>query len=476
MPAGDDAGDRLRAATPGLWYPRVVFNKRSRGITGVIVVAFVLRLGWALLQPRTPEALARLPDQEEYLSLGQNLLHHGELNFIDARFNQTIWAYRMPGYPALIAACGGSLLAVRLVQAVLDTSSVIAVYLICTTLSERYKNKIPETENAEIENGVGHRFRHLPRDTTLKATALKNGVGHRFSDCWALCTAGVLAMNPFYIYFTGLILSETCFSCSMVWSLLFFVRQRIFTGSLILIAGTYFRPAGVFLLPPLAIIAVSNLSPRATYQLTHAFTRACAFAVIAGLLAVVTLFPWAYRNHQRLGTWFWLTSNSGITLYDGFHDGASGASDQLFLADLPKVRSMSEVERSRYLTEAASTWASRNLARLPSLSMSKLRRSWSPVPLSSEFGRPFYRAVSGLYAVPFDLLVIVGLFSSVVSRRVKLLLVMPAISLSLIQILSVGSIRYRVPAEAPLAVIAGLGCVTVHALLLSRRKTAAVVS
>ncbi len=47
------------------------------------------------------------------------------------------------------------------------------------------------------------------------------------------------------------------------------------------------------------------------------------------------------------------------------------------------------------------------------------------MPLSQDFGRPLYRWVGGGYAVPFDLLCLVGLASRRLTRRSKLLLVTP---------------------------------------------------
>src|SRR5690606_33205456 len=85
------------------------------------VVAVAVRLPWALLQPTDPAVLrAQLPDQYEYLMLGHNLWYEGQLAFHDPRFDQDVYAFRTPGYPALIAMTAASPTAVRLIQILLD--------------------------------------------------------------------------------------------------------------------------------------------------------------------------------------------------------------------------------------------------------------------------------------------------------------------------------------------------------------------
>jgi hypothetical protein len=402
-------------------------QERSRTITGVLIFAFLLRLVWAISQPRSAETIARLPDQQEYLALGRNLLNHGLLNFVDPRFNQTTWAYRMPGYPAVIAACGGSVLLVRILQSLIDTGTVLAVYLIASA---------------------------LPGETI---ESRENGDGPRFRNCRGVVAAILVAFNPFYVYFSGLVLSETIFTSLLTWGMMFLVWRRVAVAAIFLVAACYVRPAAVLLSPVIAAIAMSNPPPGEAYQLLRAFRRGAASAVFVGLLLLVALVPWAWRNHQQLGSWIWTTTNGGVTLYDGFNPAATGASDQRLLADLPAIRSMNEVERSAYLGESARQWAVNHLGHLPLLSLRKVLRSWSPVPLSAEFGRPVYRIASAVYAVPFDLLCLVGLFSGRINRGAKILLISPAALITVVEIMSIGSIRYRIPAEAALAVLAAVG-------------------
>src|SRR5437016_1245420 len=104
----------------------------------ILLLALTLRLGWAISRNTNEDSLAALPDQREYLELGRNLLHGQGLKFYDPRFDDEVRAFRTPGYPLLIAACGGNVRIIRIAAAFLDTSTALAVYLLARRwLSER---------------------------------------------------------------------------------------------------------------------------------------------------------------------------------------------------------------------------------------------------------------------------------------------------------------------------------------------------
>jgi hypothetical protein len=118
---------------------------------------------------------------------------------------------------------------------------------------------------------------------------------------------------------------------------------------------------------------------------------------------------------------------------------------------------MGELERSDYFAAKAKQAIRDDPGRLVGLTLRKVARTWSPVPLSEEFGRPVYKLVALAFTLPFDVLVIVGIFRGGMRRAAVLFVLMPALYFTALHALSVGSLRYRVPAEAPLAVLAGVG-------------------
>jgi 4-amino-4-deoxy-L-arabinose transferase-like glycosyltransferase len=372
----------------------------------LLTLALLIRVGWVSVQRGEPDE--RLGDQFEYLQVGRNLLKAHELKLHDARFDQDVYAYRMPGYPALIAACGGNVRGIRLAQAILDTGTVLAIYL----LARRYLTAWP-----------------------------------------SLAAAALVAINPFLVYFTALVLSETLFIGMLAWALYLLTDRRLavrWSGLLLLSLAALVRPSALGLVPLLAIGAAW----------TGAWRAILRDVVVACVLLTVVLFPWAYRNahHPQVRSWVWATTNGGITAYDGFHDGATGASDQkAFMEELrPLLSRMDEVERDAYLSQRAHEWMTSHPAQSLYLGLRKIGRTWSPIPLSNEYGgNRLYVAVGLLYTIPFDLLILLGLWKSGIARSAKVFLLLPAIYFTTIHALSVGSLRYRIPVEPPMAVIAG---------------------
>jgi hypothetical protein len=87
---------------------------------------------------------------------------------------------------------------------------------------------------------------------------------------------------------------------------------------------------------------------------------------------------------------------------------------------------------------------------------------WSPVTLSQEYGGWKYRTVGILYTVPLYLATLLGLArggsagaaSGGLPRAAQVFLLIPAIYFTAVHMLSVGSLRYRIPVEPPMAVVA----------------------
>jgi 4-amino-4-deoxy-L-arabinose transferase-like glycosyltransferase len=415
----------------------------------LLALGLAVRLGWGWVQPADDATIDRLPDQREYLSIARNLLAGRGLYFYDLRFNDTVHAFRTPGYPAFLAACVGSVRVVRVAQAVVDTSTVLAVYLL--------------------------------------ARALLRGNGNRPA---ALLAAGLVAFNPFLIYFSALLLTETLFTAMIAWGMLLLAiggrggRLRLpdwalpdepphgmepaprpglatllwLAGGLLLSASALVRPSGAPLAVLLGIAAAFVNRPVGTAYQDHPQYRLPWRLPVGStmlLLTLLVLLPWAIRNRRLLGHWVWTTTNDGVTLYDGFNPDADGSSDQAFLRGMPQLAAMGEVGRSEYLSQKAKEFVREHPTRALQLAALKAGRTWSPVPLSREYGSTRNRIIALAYTAPFDLLVLAGLLgSSGLRRSAKVFLLLPAIYFTAVHMMSVGSVRYRLPVEPPMAVIA----------------------
>ena len=91
------------------------------------------------------------------------------------------------------------------------------------------------------------------------------------------------------------------------------------------------------------------------------------------------------------------------------------------------------------------------------LAVRKVARTWSPVPLSQQFGSWRYVAVGLAYTAPFFLLAWSGCGAGMPGGAAKVMLLTPAIYFTVVHALSVGSLRYRLPVEPPLAILVAAG-------------------
>ena len=381
----------------------------QRWLAICLVVGLIVRLGWTLHLPADDRSLSALPDQLEYLHLAQHALTTGTLSFFDARFNQDLFAYRTPGYPALIAICCGSIRAVRVLQAVIDTGSILAVYLL--------------------------------------------------ARCWlrepiALLAAWIVCVNPWVIYFTGLLLGETLFAATLIWGMYLLTGRKWWIGAILLIAGVYVRPSSAFLPAALTVLSPRSGSRSNSGEPERRRSRSGRAAIVL-VLTLVALLPWALRNHARLDRWIWLTTNGGITLYDGFNPTADGSSNQSFIHAMPQLTSMTEVQRNDYFQHQSVTFIKNNPATTIKLVAIKILRTWSPIPLSESY-KSDARAViaGGAYAIPLFVCALVGLYRGSLTWRQRVFLLGPAIYITIVHGLTIGSLRYRIPADVPLAIVA----------------------
>ena len=386
----------------------------------VLAVALALRLGWAVTRPVDDAAIDQLPDQREYLEIARTFLNGEGLNFSDPRFGQRVYAHRTPGYPLMLAAVGGNIRAARIAQAIIDTSTVLAAYL----LARRW---------------------------------LSPGV--------SVLAAALVAFNPVLVYFSALILTETLFTAMLAWGMWLITSPRTLpwlAGAILLAASTLVRPGALplpVILAVLGALATNRRAEPAYHPGRSHFPRVPRLPVGTSmlLLTILVLLPWAIRNQRVLGRWVWTSTNAGITRYDGFNPDATGASDQSFVIAMPHLRSMSETERNDYLGREANDFIRGRPLDSIKLAAVKVIRTWSPRPLSREFSRTYYVIVAMAYSVPFFVLFALGWLLNPMPATAKLFLAAPAVYLTFAAALSVGSLRYRIPAEVPMAVIAAGG-------------------
>ena len=284
----------------------------------------------------------------------------------------------------------------------------------------------------------------------------------------------ITALSPTLIGFSVVILSETLFAACLLGSLVLLAklamtwgsaetkptRFRLAIGAGVAIAlACYVRPSWLLVAPLFGLAHVfaawfgraSETRPR----------RAVVEAACVMLGLAVTISPWAIRNQIVTGHFIPTTLWVGPSLYDGFNPDASGDSDMEFFERDRLLDQMSEYEMDREYRRLAGDFISENPGRAIELGFAKLGRFWSLWPNASQFNDLWLKALVTVATMSMFVFAAIGAWR--VRRDVRLLLLSlgPVVYFSVIHSVFVGSLRYRLPAEYPLLILAAVGVLAV---------------
>jgi len=384
----------------------------------MLAVALALRLTVAVWVDRVvaaaPGRLCLIPgDAEGYWELGRKLAHGEPYSLYDPPRR----VMRMPGFPLLLAACqvafGPSVFAARCVLAIVGTAACGLVYWLGCELNDKQV---------------------------------------------ALLAASATAVSPALVVFSPLLLSETAFSAALVASLIPWVRLLFPTdrprGWLAAAAGalsaiaTYMRPTWLPIAPLAAVVVIVIGRGRGA--------RWCEAAIVCATLAAC-LAPWAFRNRDVTGHWVATTLWVGPSLYDGLNPHATGDSEMSFFDRENLLGQMSEYDMDQEYRRRAWEFAVHSPGRVVQLAGLKALRYWSLVPNAAQFQNVW--AAVGLFAAtaPLFAFSLVGLLSHRHNWRLWLITAAPVLFFAAVHLVFVGSIRYRLPAEYPLWILAASG-------------------
>jgi 4-amino-4-deoxy-L-arabinose transferase-like glycosyltransferase len=440
---------KLRVPSAAFLPGQPMFSHRSRRFWCLIVLAgaFVLRAVAAFglqsyLDRNGPRLCVIAGDAEGYWELAQKLAAGDEFSIYDPPRR----VLRMPGFPLFLAVAmkmtGGNHLAIRLLLAGVGTGACGLVYWLGREL---------------FDHDIG------------------------------LLAAAMAAVSPTLIVFSVMFLSETLFAAALVACLIAFAKlTRSLSSPLggdvpgVRGAPTASTTAHSRILSPdgrrenqiLMALAAGLLAAIATYVRPTWLLVGPAFAVWLGLRRgrngwwhgalliaslAVCLSPWVIRNYLATGHAVVTTLWVGPSLYDGLHPGASGDSDMSFVERDGVYDRMSEFDADQHYRREAWRFVRDQPGRVLQLGMVKLGRYLSPVPNAAQFkSQAAWIAVLLSFAlIPVPALVGWWHARHDVSRW--LLPLAPLVYFGGVHTVFVGSLRYRLPAEYPLAVLAAVG-------------------
>ncbi len=363
---------------------------------------------------------------------------------------------RTPGFPLLLAGCmivvGQSELRVSLILAAIGTA--------CVWLTWKLARKcVPETT--------------------------------------AIVAAAMMAISPLQIGNSVLILSETWFTFWLLLSLL--ALQRLLPlrnpdaaiparDSAISNDASALTPTSESVWPALQSGLVTGITvlvrpgwilwPVVSGLLLLVFGKAKLprkFLQIAaiGIGCLLALTPWAWRNYQVSGHWILTSLWSGPSLYDGLHPQATGASDMTFVDSEPVYATMSEYDANAHYKQRAMEFVRENPGRTMELAVIKAGRFLSLTPNASGFSGGPASLICLAYYSCFFCLIFAGGWQFRRNPAVLALLAAPFMQFLLVHMVFVGSVRYRLPVEFPLSVLASNGLVALWGLFRQSQQKAA---
>lgn len=439
---------------------------------GLFLLALFIRFGAAFAWHNTipPPTYLRFGDSDTYWYLAKTIAQGEEYQYGSP--NSKI--FRAPLYPAAIAPAAWlmpqgerydwiAILVARGIGCFLG--SLCIIFIVCLASGAPF---------------------HPPEQSP-------NSRWHGLIRCAATGTsAGLLAtFYPGAVGMSIFILSEALFCPLMILSLLFVQRalqyqgHGNFTRSLKLYGCAGYvsglaclaRPSWSLwpvILFPFLYIAIYLISNRSWAKSVLGGSFACALFCTGICIAMV---PWWMRNYNITGKFVPTTLQVGASLYDGWHPGASGSSDEdmaFVLAfakeqageDQSKIESNQSLESTfewrlnQRIQNAAIDWARENSSDVIRLGLIKLTKTWSPLPVAREIGGAWIKLSEAIGYSTILCLSAIGVWST---RRQPgaWLYCLPSFYFAILHAVFIGSVRYRQPAVLVLCVMGGVGLVQI---------------
>ncbi len=408
----------------------------------ILLVALVLRVGFAFWLQNRLDAIGQdyliSGDADGYWELAKTIVQ-GEGYAIHTPPRSV---HRMPGVPTVLAISislfGESRFAARILLAIVGAASCGLVYLL----------------GKKVHSSLA-----------------------------GLIAAVLLAVSPASIGFSGLILSETLFGFAMLLSLLGMtsliqkltqeespisqISWRAFLTGMLIALGVYMKPSWILIGPALAFLMFAFIRP-------HLKSGIAAVLVLAGMLLL--LLPWGIRNQRVSGhfklTTFWM----GPSLYDGLNPEATGASDMRFFDADQLPSKMTEYEVDKEYQRRAWHFVKENPSRFFWLAGAKLWRYWKPWPNAPQFDKLLIRIGLCLYTIPVFLLAARGVWETWEEIWSIVICLGPILYFSDLHMIFVSSLRYRLPAEAPMLVLSAIGVLSIIAKVKNQNAEGHAVS
>ena len=375
----------------------------------LFICALLIRLLVVFMVPHD----IMFPDSKDY--------HHMALNILNGKgavihYNKI--AFRPPGYPYFLALIylffGQSVYAVQIVQACIGALSSVLIYFMGKLL---------------------------------------------FHERIGILAGFIAAGDPCALFFTTLLLHETITTFFLLVVMLFLIQlQRAPTHILAFCVGVFsallalLSSSCALFLPGACLAVFFPLKKRSIY-------------FSGGLLCMLGIIcvsgPWILRNAIQLHAFIPFTTQCGMSLYESVGPAATGGPNGAAFSPDPawKWEQKNEVERDRLLRRESLAYIKKDVWRFMYLAGVKCMRMWNIMINYQVYRTLFYTVISVLFYVPLFICAFIGLIRCIGKQHFHRLsiLLLPILYVTLIHMIFIGSIRYRVPVMPYMIILAAYG-------------------
>ncbi len=297
-----------------------------------------------------------------------------------------------------------------------------------------------------------------------------------FTTRVAWIAAALVAVNPFLIFISGYLLTENLYMILLLAGVLIPAREQSSAGPWRRAALMGITLGLACLCRPAAWGLVLWFAAAGLVLCGSSLKRRLAHGAVIIALALLTLLPWAIRNHMVFDRWIFFTTHGGITLYQGNNAAVleyplyhGGVAPSYMLPRHDELEKMNEVQADEAARAMARSFLWENKRRVPLLVWRKFVRFWrfqSDVGLSGVKSGWWWNKESGLgkLASSFDVgfiysvfvipLFVLGFVANLNHKRRFVFLTGLVVIHTLVSLVFHGSLRMRIPIEPVMAIFA----------------------
>ena len=283
----------------------------------------------------------------------------------------------------------------------------------------------------------------------------------------ALLAAFMIAIYPYFIFYAVVGLSESLFIALLLGAFLCWYLGSFGIAAVLIVLSILTRPSIELLVPFLVLYFVAVIHRLPTVLVVRNL-------FVYSIVYIALMSPWWMHNYRAYGSFVRLDLASGFVFYSGNNPrnqtggGIAGQDfDENYLDGVTDP-----VARDRAKWNAGLSYVAENPQRFLELARLKFLRFWRPWPYAQDYATPLYVVASLISFVP--VLILSALYLIVWGwrehTRIAPILAWGAY-LTLIHMIFIGSLRYRLPLEPFMIMFAAVAIMRLGRLALSRYES-----